>query len=57
MSDTITVRCEVCNSQFDYLPSAGLDKVCDECAEKDGATFTDHYHETITHRELNSGLI
>jgi len=56
MADTITRSCKVCEEDFDSIYQ--LDNgICDECAEKDGAELTDHYEETIQHRELNSGLI
>lgn len=34
MSDAITIQCEECGEDFDYLPWAGLPKMCDECDEK-----------------------
>jgi len=57
MSDTNIKWCDNCGIQFDYLPSAGLPLLCDECIEKDSEPPTDHYEETVQHRELNSGLI
>lgn len=58
MSDTILEFCEECGEQFDYLPSAGFEKVCDSCAEKNGALFTNHQDETIENIEqANKSLI
>lgn len=34
MADTITATCKVCEVDFDYLPNAGLEKICDGCLEE-----------------------
>ena len=55
MADTFIAWCKECDTQIDVLD--GDEHICDECAEKNGVTLTNHYEETITHRENNSGLI
>ena len=34
MADTITTTCKKCEEDFDFLPGAGLERMCDECLEK-----------------------
>jgi len=52
MINTITKTCEICDAEFEGI-KGGVD-FCEECVEEEG---TDHYEETVEHRENNSGLI